>query len=109
MPNMVDVVFAVLVFVAWPSLDHFVLWPHSQRKLTSGEAGASRGGDGCSSEYARAALRGAGGRCDGVPPRTTASGGSDQVAPLDAGPPAVIHFPAEHAPKGGVALCARAA
>ncbi len=40
MPNTVDLAFAALVFVVWPPLDHFVLWPRSQRKLTSGEAGA---------------------------------------------------------------------
>jgi len=39
MPNTVDLVFATLVFVAYPSLDHFVIWPRLQRKLTSGEAG----------------------------------------------------------------------
>lgn len=39
MPNMFDLVFAAFVFVAWPPLDYFLLWPRSQRQLTSGEAG----------------------------------------------------------------------
>jgi len=40
MPNSADLVFAAIVFVAWQSLDHFVFWPRSQRRLAGGEAGA---------------------------------------------------------------------
>ena len=40
LPNTIDLIFVVLVFVVGPSLDHLVLWPRMQQNLTSGEAGA---------------------------------------------------------------------
>ena len=40
MPNAVDLVFAIIVFVAGALLDYFVLWPHLLRNVSRGDAGA---------------------------------------------------------------------
>jgi len=40
MPNAVDLVFAVVVFVAGAFLDYYVLWPYFQRKISAGDGGA---------------------------------------------------------------------
>jgi len=40
MPNVVDLVFAVIVFVAGAFVDYFVLWPYLLRKVSRGEGDA---------------------------------------------------------------------
>jgi membrane protease YdiL (CAAX protease family) len=40
MPNAIDLVFAVVVFVAGAILDYYVLWPYLLRKVSGGDVGA---------------------------------------------------------------------
>ena len=40
MPNLLDLLFAVVVFVGGPLLDYFLLWPSLLRRVTAGESGA---------------------------------------------------------------------
>jgi membrane protease YdiL (CAAX protease family) len=39
MPNVADLVFAAIVFVAGPVVDYFVLWPYLLRKVNCGDPG----------------------------------------------------------------------
>src|SRR5579875_1856337 len=40
MPTVIDLVFAVVVFVAGAFLDYYVLWPYLLRKVNGGDVGA---------------------------------------------------------------------